>query len=92
MRKSVEIDPGFWVGWMWLGALQAIQRQHDEALSSAEKAIALAPWSPVTMGLIAAVLANVQRHSEAETYLARLRDDAYAGPQFDERQLLTPRH
>ena len=80
VRKSVEIDPGFWVGWMWLGALQAIQRQHDEALSSAEKAIALAPWSPVTMGLIAAVLANVQRHSEAETYLARLRDDAYAGP------------
>jgi serine/threonine-protein kinase len=80
VRKSIEIDPEFWLGWMWLGVFQAIERQDNEALASAEKAIASAPWSSFAMGLIAATLANVQRHGEAETYLARLRDNAYAGP------------
>jgi serine/threonine protein kinase len=78
VRKSVAIDPEFWLGWMWLGVLQAVQQQNDEALASAEKAIGRAPWAPFALGLMAAALANVQRHSEAETYLVRLRDNAYA--------------
>ena len=80
MRKSVEIDPEFWLGWLWLGAFQAVRRQHDEALSCAGKAIARAPWSPYVIGLMAAALTNVQRSDEAAPYLARLRDDLYGGP------------
>jgi TolB-like protein len=80
MQKSVEIDRDFWLGWLWLGAFQALRRQQNEALTCAEKAIARAPWSPPAIGLIAATLANMGRSGEAEPYLDRLRADAYGGP------------
>jgi tetratricopeptide (TPR) repeat protein len=80
MQKAVEIDPDFWLGWVWLGAFQAVQQQHDQSLSCAEKAIARAPWSPYAMGLIAAALLNVGRSGDAEPYLAQLRADSYGGP------------
>jgi serine/threonine-protein kinase len=79
-RKSVEIDPDFWVGWAWLGAYYAVGRQHEEALSCAEKAIARGSQSPYAVGLMAAALSNVQRTDEPEPHLVRLRDDAYGGP------------
>jgi serine/threonine-protein kinase len=79
-RKSVEIDPDFWFGWMWLGALHAVRRQHEEALPCAEKAIARASWAPYAIGLMAAALSNVHRSDDAEPYLARLRGDPYGGP------------
>jgi tetratricopeptide (TPR) repeat protein len=80
MRKSVEIDPDFWLGWLWLAAFLSLQQQHDEALSCAETAIVLAPWSPFALGVSAAALVNVGRSGEAEPYLAQLRDDPYGGP------------
>ena len=80
VRKSVEIDPEFWLGWQWLGAFHATHQQHGEALSCAEKAIARAPWLLYAMGLMAAALSNLQRSDEAAPDLARLRDDPYNGP------------
>jgi serine/threonine-protein kinase len=80
MEKSVEIDPEFWLGWLWLGVFHALRQQHAEALSCAEKAIARAPWEPYARGLFAAALANVGRSGDAEPYLTQLREDAYGGP------------
>ena len=80
MRKSVEIDPEFWLGWLCLGVFYALRQQHADAMSCGEKAIARAPWAPYVRGFIAAALVNVGRSGEAEPYLAQLRDDAHGGP------------
>jgi hypothetical protein len=48
--KAVELDPGFWVGWMDLGLLLAIRGQQDDATDCAEQAMAGRPtaaWSRV---------------------------------------------
>ena len=80
MRKSVAIDPDFWLGWLWLAVFLSLRQQHDDALLCAEKGIVRAPWSPFAMGITAAALANVGRDADAEPYLAGLRGDAYGGP------------
>ena len=79
-RKSVELDPGFWVGWMDLGVLLAIRGQHDDAMDCAERAMAAAPWSPYSLGLMAATLANAGQAEKAEALLVTLRGDSYGGP------------
>ena len=78
--KSVELDPGFWVGWLDLGVLLAIRGQHDDAMDCAERAMAAAPWSPYSLGLMAATLANTGQAEKGEALLVTLRGDSYGGP------------
>jgi TolB-like protein/Tfp pilus assembly protein PilF len=80
VRKAVELDPAFWVGWLDLGVLLAIRRQHEEAMGCAERAMAAAPWSPYSLGLMAATLANSGRAEEGAALLAPVRGDSYGGP------------
>jgi TolB-like protein/Tfp pilus assembly protein PilF len=79
-RKAIELDPAFWIGWVDLGVLLAIRGQHDEAMDCAERAMAAAPWSPYSLGLMAATLANTGQPGKGETLLAALRADSYGGP------------
>ena len=79
-RKAVELDPAFWVGWLDLGVLLAIRRQHDDAMGCAERAMAAAPWSPYSLGLMAATLANSGQAEEGEALLVTVRGDSYGGP------------
>ncbi len=79
-RKSIELDPAFWIGWLDLGVLLAIRGQHADAMDCAERAMAAAPWSPYSLGLMAAALANTGRDEEGEALLAGLREDSYGGP------------
>jgi tetratricopeptide (TPR) repeat protein len=79
-RKSVELDPGFWIGWLDLGLLLAIRGQHDEAMACAERPMAAAPWSSYSLGLMAATLANTGRAEQGEALLVTLRGDSYGGP------------
>jgi TolB-like protein/Tfp pilus assembly protein PilF len=79
-RKSVELDPAFWLGWLDLGVLLAIRGQHDDAMDCAERAMAAAPWSPYSLGLMAATLANTGQAEKGEALLVPLRGDSYGGP------------
>jgi tetratricopeptide (TPR) repeat protein len=79
-RKAVEIDPQFWIGWWWLGMLQAIHGRHAEARDCAERASAAAAWSPQNIGLLAGMLIKAGATDKAEVLLAGLRGDAYGGP------------
>ena len=79
-RKSVELDPHFWLGWQRLGLVCAHQGRHDEAADCARRAFAAAPWSPYCIGTLAGVLANTGDPEAAEPLLATLRDDSYGGP------------
>jgi serine/threonine-protein kinase len=55
-REILELDEGYWFAWMALGSLHAAYGRFFDALSCAEKAYALAPWSPHVAGLRAGVL------------------------------------
>jgi TolB-like protein/Tfp pilus assembly protein PilF len=79
-RKAVELDPGFWVGWMDLGVVLAIRGQHEDAMDCAERAMAAAPWSPYSLGLMAGALATAGHAERAEPLLVTLRGDSYGGP------------
>ena len=79
-RKSVELDPQFWIGWMLLGLLHAINGRHAEALPCAEKAIAGGPFAPMSIGVMAGALANVDQPEKAEPLIATLRADSHGGP------------
>ena len=77
---AVKLDPAFWLGWADLGILAALRGNHEEALRCAEKAMAAAPWSTYSIGLMAGALANVGSTEKAEPLLATLRNDSYGGP------------
>ena len=79
-RRSVELDPDFWLGWTDIGTTAAILGHHTEALHCAEKAMAGAPWSPYSLGLMAGALTNLGQSEKAEPILATLRGYSYGGP------------
>ena len=79
-RKSVELDPQFWVGWMMLGLIHALHGRHAESMQCAEKAVAGAARAPVAIGLMAAALVNTGRRVDAEPLLDELRSNTPTGP------------
>ena len=79
-KTAVALDPNFWFGAAQLGVAHGVRGQHAEAMRCAEHAIASAPWSPFSMGLMAGASENVGQAERAEPLLAALRSDAYGGP------------
>jgi hypothetical protein len=80
MRRAVELDPQFWIGWMYQGLFHALHGRHAESLHCAEKGLAIAPWAPGANGLMAAALLNMGRADEAEPMLIALRSNPSVGP------------
>jgi eukaryotic-like serine/threonine-protein kinase len=80
LRHSVELDPTFWLGWLYLGMAYGTHGYYAEAWTCAEKAIAAAPWCPYAVGLMAGLLGHFGRTAEAELLHATLRNDSYGGP------------
>ena len=80
LRRALELDPQFWIGWMLQGLLNALHGRHAESLHCGEKAIASAPWAPMANGVMAAALANMDRANEAEPLLNVLRGNRSVGP------------
>jgi hypothetical protein len=76
----VELDPQFWIGWMFQGLLHGVHGRHAESLQCAEKSVAIAPWAPGANGALAAALANMDRAHDAEPILNALRGNASVGP------------
>jgi len=76
MRKSVELDPRFWLGCAFLGFLLADSGQYHEAREYADRAAAEAPWSPYSAGILAGALMRTGEKEKAEEWLARLRTDS----------------
>jgi serine/threonine-protein kinase len=79
LRRSVELDSDFWYGSAILGVLSAMRGQHDEARRCAERAMARAPWSPYSLGLMAGVRANLRQTAEAEQLVLTLKNDSNGG-------------
>lgn len=63
--RAVERAPGSSDAWFWRGALSSSLGRHDEALASTERALALAPTSPVINAASAWQLFMARRDQEA---------------------------
>jgi tetratricopeptide (TPR) repeat protein len=79
MRRAVELDPNFWFGWAQLGVLYARRGDHALALQCGERAVAQAPWSGYSRGLLAGALVISGRAADAEPHLAALHGGALGG-------------
>jgi tetratricopeptide (TPR) repeat protein len=78
-RKSVELDPQFWIGWFLLATYHSLHGRHAEALHCAEAAFSIAHWAPMALGVKAGALANTGRMTEAEPLLEALRSESSTG-------------
>jgi serine/threonine protein kinase len=79
LRKSVEIDPQFWLGWTFQGLILGTRSRRQEARECAEKAASMAPWSPHNKGLLAALLDEMEA-SRSQALLADLQENLATGP------------
>jgi serine/threonine protein kinase/Tfp pilus assembly protein PilF len=70
--KMLELDPRFWWGWARLGLHHAVSGRYADARACADTAIAIAPFSRLTIGLLAGVLWSTGDTQQAEEVLARV--------------------
>jgi serine/threonine-protein kinase len=81
IRLILELDENYFLAYYFLCAVQHVRGEFAEALASAEKAYALAPWHPAVCGALAALLRRTGDNKRAEAVLAKLGDGtAYAAP------------
>jgi serine/threonine-protein kinase len=72
-RKILELDENFWFAYLMHGVSQIEQEKFAEALTFAEKAYSMAPWSKFVIGLLAGALVSTGNSSRAEVLLQKLR-------------------
>jgi TolB-like protein/Flp pilus assembly protein TadD len=71
-REILELDESYWFAYLALGSLHASQGRLTDALACAEKAHALASWSPHVAGLLAGVLHRTGEVRLAEALLEKI--------------------
>jgi tetratricopeptide (TPR) repeat protein len=79
-RRSIELDPQFWIGWMLQGVIHALHGRHAESMRCAEQAMATAARAPLATGVLAAALVAAGRTMDAEPLLEELRRNTATGP------------
>jgi serine/threonine-protein kinase len=72
-RTAIEIDDRYWGAYFSLGMNYASRSMWTDALAAAERAYALAPWTPCTSALLAAVLRQMGHGDRAQDLFNRLR-------------------
>lgn len=68
-KRSVELDPGFWLGWTFLAMHHSVYGRHAEASECAEKAFTLFPASPYVIGALAGTLESTGERTRARELL-----------------------
>jgi serine/threonine-protein kinase len=79
LLSALELDETFMPPYIILGFMHTRHRRFGDALESAERAYAFAPWDPVVVGLLAATLAHTGEDARAQQVLAPLGDGSVAG-------------
>jgi serine/threonine-protein kinase len=80
-RRVLSFDEGFWLAAFGLSMDYALRGMLSEAITFAERAYALAPWSTNTVGTLAGLLRVSGDTNRAEEVLRRLgAGDTYGGP------------
>jgi Flp pilus assembly protein TadD len=79
LRQAEQLDEKSWQAPLNLGLSLTSQVMLEEALTSAERAYSLAPWSGLCKGLLAGVLVRTGDRSRVEGLLQELRHGQGAG-------------
>jgi eukaryotic-like serine/threonine-protein kinase len=81
-RRTLEVDENNSVAYSLLSVSHYLQGMMSEALAFAEQAFALAPWSALTTGRLAGLLASSGNTRRAEDLVQKLRQapESYAAP------------
>jgi len=80
-RRVLALDENFWIAAYGLSVVCVLSGMLPEALHYAEKAYALAPWAPYTIGTLAGVLKMQGDARRAEEILGKLGDgSSYGAP------------
>jgi tetratricopeptide (TPR) repeat protein len=81
IRTSQELDPAFWWADAFASLLHGARGEHDAARACAEKAMSMAPWSPLSAGAMAGALHHSGDHAGAQAVLDQFGpDEAYRLP------------
>jgi len=70
-QKALALDESYPYGHIILGPIHLIKRQHEKAIASCERAVALAPNSVGGLFLLGTALSCVGRHQEAIPHFKR---------------------
>src|SRR5262249_21296469 len=73
-RQIIELDPNFWLAYLWLACDRMAQGLFPEALPFAEKAYSLAPSDWSAAGLLAGILDRIGTNARTKQLLERLGD------------------
>ena len=79
LARALELDERLWITYFLLGLDQSMDGRSDEAFGHAERAFALAPWSPSAKGLLAGVL-RLSGDKERSEQLVQSLDADHASP------------
>ncbi len=72
VRRVLEIQEDFWVPHNLLGAIYTMKGMTREAITAFERAVQIAPWNGVLVGLLAGSYAKAGDRARGEALLARL--------------------
>jgi len=81
-RRTLDVDEDNSAAYSLLAVSSYLEGMMEEALASAERAYALAPWSAITTGRFAGLLASSGNLGRAEDMIHKLREapESYAAP------------
>ena len=79
MRRALELDERSWIGLLQRTILEVLGGRVTAALSSAEEAYAIAPWSSAVVGIYAGALARNGQTTRAEELVQTLGDGEAPG-------------
>jgi len=79
LRRALQLDPDFWLGSALLARWCSTRGEHEQARRYAEHAMARAPWSPFSRGVMAGALANAGESDAADALVLALKNDANGG-------------
>jgi tetratricopeptide (TPR) repeat protein len=78
-RRAQEIDERHWFPYHHISRGFAFRGMFAEALDSAERAFQLAPWEPVSAGILAGILVRLGQNNRAAELLANIPRTAPGG-------------
>jgi tetratricopeptide (TPR) repeat protein len=79
-KRCVELDPEFWLGWIYFAMHHSVYGRQADARKFAEKAFALFPNAHVIIGVLAGTLEASGEASRARELLNGLRADSAGAP------------
>jgi tetratricopeptide (TPR) repeat protein len=78
-QRALELDPNFWLAYVWRGAQRAAEGRLEEACADAQRAYHAAPWNVIAIGLHAGLSSLAGDQQAADKLIGKLGDGSAFG-------------